>query len=98
PEPARRRQAGSRTGCVYPRVELLAGELACEGLDVEQAGRPLRGPHLGEDSLVRLLPPRPGAPAARSGPTHRPGLLAEALGRVAALQLLRPALRVATQS
>ena len=46
---------------------------------------------------MRLRPPRP-APAARVEGTRPPGLLAEKIGGIAFLQLLRPALRVTAQS
>ena len=46
-QPARRRQPGARARRVEPLVELVSGDLAGEGLDVEQAGRPLRGTHPG---------------------------------------------------
>jgi hypothetical protein len=79
-----------------PLVELIPGEPAGEGLDVEQAGRPLRGTRPGEDPVVRLRPPRPG-PAARAEGTCPPGLLAQKIGGIAFSQLLHPALRVTAQ-
>ena len=95
-QPPRWRQPGARARRAEPLVELISGEPAGEGLDVEQAGRPLRSSHPGEDPLMRLRPPRPG-PATGAEGTGPPGLLAQKIGGIAFSQLLHPALRVTAQ-
>ena len=96
PQPARWCQPGAGARRAEPLVELIPGEPAGKGLDVEQAGRPLRGTHPAEDPLMRLRPPRPG-PAAGAEGTGPPGLLAQMIGGIAFSQLLHPALRVTAQ-